>query len=111
MKMIKDKKGFEICNHLYEYGNGFHITFKNGVTVSVQFARGMYCDNRDDDVLGYGNENHPSYGKECKSDNAEVMILSGEGVTLPEHKYTEDVMSCVTPEELVDILKWARSIR
>ena len=25
---------------------GFHITFENGWTVSVQFGRGNYCDNR-----------------------------------------------------------------
>jgi hypothetical protein len=27
-----------------EFNNGFHITFSNGVTVSVQFSRINYCD-------------------------------------------------------------------
>jgi hypothetical protein len=29
--------------------NGFHITFENGWTVSVQFGRGNYCANRNPD--------------------------------------------------------------
>ena len=30
-----------------EYDNaGFHITFKNGWTVSVQFGQGNYCENK-----------------------------------------------------------------
>lgn len=28
---------------------GFHITFANGNTVSVQFGRGNYCDNSTND--------------------------------------------------------------
>jgi|SoimicMinimDraft_3_1059731.scaffolds.fasta_scaffold470713_2 hypothetical protein len=31
------------------YQQGFHIKFDNGWTVSVQFGRGNYCENRDDD--------------------------------------------------------------
>ena len=27
-------------------GKGFHIKFKNGVTLSTQFGFGNYCDNR-----------------------------------------------------------------
>lgn len=27
-----------------EYNNGFHITFENGYTVSVQFGKGNYSD-------------------------------------------------------------------
>lgn len=34
--------GFRITDN-----RGFHITFENGVTVSVQFGPGNYCDNYD----------------------------------------------------------------
>ena len=34
--------GFQICDD-----KGFHITFENGWTVSVQFGSGNYCDNYD----------------------------------------------------------------
>ena len=30
-----------------EYNNGFHITFKNGYTISVQFGKGNYADKGD----------------------------------------------------------------
>ena len=38
---------------------GFHITFDNGWTVSVQFGRGNYCANRNNpiwDVSGSGSK-------------------------------------------------------
>ena len=31
-------------------GKGFSITFKNGITASVQFGRGNYCENRNKDL-------------------------------------------------------------
>lgn len=37
--------GFSICA-----GKGFHLTFENGWTVSVQFGGGNYCANHDEDV-------------------------------------------------------------
>jgi hypothetical protein len=30
-----------------ELAKGFHMTFENGVTISVQFGNNNYCDNRD----------------------------------------------------------------
>ena len=33
-------------------GKGFHITFKNGWTVSVQFGGGNYADNYDAEIGG-----------------------------------------------------------
>jgi len=39
MKQTKNKS-FSISNN-----KGFHITFENGWTVSVQFGAGNYCDN------------------------------------------------------------------
>lgn len=36
---------------------GFHITFENNWTVSVQFGGGNYCDNYDE---RYGNPAKPS---------------------------------------------------
>jgi hypothetical protein len=32
---------------------GFHITFKNGVTVSVQFGWGNYCGDYPEDITKY----------------------------------------------------------
>ena len=38
--------GFKIRND-----SGFHITFDNGWTVSVQFGGGNYCDNYNHDIM------------------------------------------------------------
>ena len=35
--------GFRICGN-----KGFHVTFANGYTVSVQFGPGNFCENRDE---------------------------------------------------------------
>lgn len=53
---------------------GFHLSFDNGITVSVQFGRGNYCDNYT--VGGWEGPVEPS-------SNAEVMVWDREGKTLP----------------------------
>lgn len=42
-------------------GKGFHITFANGWTVSVQFGPGNYSSNRDDAAVFSGE-----YKDECR---------------------------------------------
>lgn len=56
--------GFKICDQ-----KGFHITFENGWTVSVQFGRGNYCDNYD----------HPGYeGAVPQSSDAEIAAWNAK---------------------------------
>lgn len=62
---------------------GYHMTFDNGYTVSVQFGRGNYCDNR------YG-EATPSV---CK--NAEVLAWDAEGEEVGEP------IGWLTPDEVL----------
>lgn len=60
-------------------GKGFHITFENGYTVSVQFGMANYCENRNFDIR-YENwrEEEVSAG-ERGSSNAEVAIMDNKG--------------------------------
>ena len=56
-------------------GKGFHLTFKNGYTISVQFGPGNYCEN----------ENHfVAIDADCASSNAEIAVWSStdEMITL-----------------------------
>ncbi len=72
-------------------GKGFHMTFANGYTVSVQFGHGNYCTNR------YGNDGD-------KSANAEVAAWSayvGERVKLGEN---HDVVGWQTPDQVLAIM-------
>jgi hypothetical protein len=72
-------------------GRGFHMTFANGYTISVQFGEGNYCTNR------YGNDGD-------KSANAEVAAWSdcgGEWVKLGEN---DDVIGWQTPDQVLAIM-------
>ena len=70
--MKSTKSGFQTNQN-----KGFHITFENGWTVSVQFGRGNYSDNYDWQGAGYEgpveNEQAP------KSRTAEVAIWPNGG--------------------------------
>jgi len=76
-------------------GKGFHVSFENGWTVSVQFGGGNYCDNYDDGI-----------GREVKSNpstTAEVAILSpsGELIELPDG---DTVLGWQTPAQVLSLL-------
>jgi hypothetical protein len=60
--------GFRICRN-----KGFHITFENGWTISVQFGPGNYCGNRD---LPFSRD----YAEEVPhSSTAEIALIDPEG--------------------------------
>ncbi len=48
--MNKNDPGFRITS-----AKGFHITFSNGWTISVQFGPGNYCENYYADISREGN--------------------------------------------------------
>ena len=90
-------------------GRGFHFTFPNGITVSVQFGGGNYCEHYDDDILEWAQ----SKGKgTIESHDAEVAIWKkgGEWIT---HEYNGDdqVIGYQSFEEVWKILKWAEAYK
>ena len=82
---------------------GFHITFENGLTVSVQWGAGNYCDNH-----FYCDFSHT---KDMESNTAEVAVWSNER-WLNANDFTgeevcdscDDVVGYLTPEQVVDLL-------
>ena len=87
-------------------GKGFHITFPNGITVSVQFGAGNYCDNYYSDWSEKGT---------IESNDAEVAMWKegGEWVTKEyigkeDH---DDVIGYQSIEEVWNILKWAEEYK
>ena len=86
---------------------GFQITFDNGVTVSVQFGYGDYCNNRlpNTRILFY------TEGQKCE--NAEVAIWNAD--TWITKKYdpdlTDDVIGHVPPDEIAKIIAWAQAYK
>ena len=84
---------------------GFQITFENGLTASVQWGAGNYCDNhmpKDGDF---------SWSKDAESNTAEVAVFNERDrfmpvdVFIPEGVSSSDVVAgYLTPEQIVDFL-------
>ena len=84
---------------------GFHITFRNGVTVSVQFGGGNYCQNYDDAIVS----NLP---KGAESIDAEIAIWDKNGKWLTKEfrpNINDDVIGRVLPDEVLKALNWAEA--
>lgn len=84
---------------------GFHMTFENGLTASVQWGRGNYCENHFNENLGFcGN------GPDAHSNDAEVAIIyKGDlidiGNFLPEHcSHDGTVAGWLSPEDVLYFL-------
>ena len=86
---------FEIC-----MGKGFHITYKNGYTVSVQFGGGNYCTNRDLPIEDWDKPVPPS-------DTAETALMTKDGFV----KYQgDDVQGHMSPSEVLKLMVYAESL-
>jgi len=57
---------------------GFHVSFDNGYTISVQFGYGNYCSNR-----------RSEQGGDLVSDDAEIAVLNGDGNFIPLSEYDD----------------------
>jgi hypothetical protein len=78
---------FEAFND--EWRKGFHVKFANGWTVSVQFGRGNYCENR------CANKN--------TSSDAEIAAWNKEGKW---YRFDgDDVKGYCKPEEVVQFMQ------
>jgi hypothetical protein len=82
---------------------GFHITFENGYTVSVQFGPGNYCDNYNR-AIGKDDEECGMEG--CA--NAECAIWAKDGNMIKHRLFDGDSVSHLsTPNEILKLLNWA----
>jgi hypothetical protein len=91
---MKNDPGFRICD-----GKGFHMTFANGWTISVQFGPGNYCGNYN---LPYGSLRPTELPP---SATAEIAIFNSEGEWFD---FGDDkVKGYVTPD---DVLKFMNKI-
>lgn len=79
-------EGFKITQ-----GKGFHIEFKNGWVVSVQFGFGNYCENRMEQDNKEDNK-----GMSCS--NAEVWAWK------EKQNYPKDPKGWLSPEEVLKFI-------
>jgi hypothetical protein len=87
---------------------GFHLTFNNGLTISVQIGVGNYCNNQNHS-LDYDFEQKQAI---TKCDNAEIAIWDNNNVWF---KFDNDtVKGWVNTEEVgiwIDRVRRAKSIK
>lgn len=83
---------------------GFHITFDNGLSASVQWGAGNYCDNHFPADMDF------SFSKDAESNTAEVAVFKGNDFAnidefLPEGVDSDGtVAGYLTPEQVVSFL-------
>jgi len=97
---------FQICQ-----GKGFKLTI-DGITLSVQFGMGNYCEKRDY-AIGRGKEKEKE--TDCwESTNAEIAVWDESNVWITKRvvkdvlKETlgDEVMGWVTPYQVGKIIAW-----
>jgi hypothetical protein len=85
---------------------GFHITFENGVTVSVQFHPGTHTDNYDEILTSNQDRRY------WASKTAEVMAWDANQETITKALTNDEddaVAGYQTPDQVLAILNRARN--
>ena len=93
---------------------GFQMTFANGITASVQWGVGNYCDNH------FPEDRDFSCSKDAKSTNAEVACwrdgardfsIIHDIVPKEMDNPWDDVIGWLTTEEVLDFLNACRNYK
>ena len=94
-------------------GKGFHITFENGYTVSVQFGWGNYCEKRDMADLSFlkggtdaVRERDRKHGVDGCA-NAETAVWGPDGDMIRRGDNGDEVQGWQTPADVLRLLNWA----
>lgn len=91
-------------------GKGFKMTFKNGITISVQFGIGNYCEN-------YIHLTKNKMNEVCCED-AEIGIWDKDGIWITRIAYREinnvencfdDVIGNLNCEQVAQFILWCAS--
>ena len=84
---------------------GFHMTFENGLTVSVQWGAGNYCDNH------FPEDRDFTFSKDAESDTAEVAVIDPRGKFIDPQKFFDYeinsdgmVAGWLDPSQVVELL-------
>ena len=87
-----------------KHNSNFHITFENGITVSILISFGSYSDNHDGDI---GTELDQ---RRMISSNAELAAWKPDGAFITKDirpDAGDDVLGWQTPEQILDFLNKA----
>lgn len=94
-------------------GKGFHMTFANGHTVSVQFGPGNYCGEYPNTGLDFDAPAKAVLAREdWTSHDAEVASWNRKGQWTTQDYFKDcgdDVKGYVSPDEVQGFIAWAAS--
>ena len=99
---MKTTPGFKILDN-----KGFHITFANGVCVSVQFGGGNYCQNYDAEIDSLRTEG-------MRSPDAELAMWDGDGNWITQEydpSQSDSVIGQVVASDVLKALIWAEAYK
>ena len=82
-------------------GKGFHITFENGCTASVQFGEGNYCENR--------YYEGPT-GNRISSNNAEIAAWNADGDWITPEGFDFNGDSVIGYAKPAEVLRFINAI-
>ena len=85
--------------------NGFWMTFENGLSVSVQWGHGNYCDNR------FNNTDTESNTAGVAVFNEKMEFINANDFVPDECQSLDDVCGYMTPEQVVDFLYAVRTAK
>lgn len=88
-------------------GKGFHVSFDNGYTVSVQFGTFNYCDNRDHNIGYSATAESEAAEKGCI--NAETAVWGPDGAMIQFPDDSDQVQGWQTVAQVLARLNWAAS--
>lgn len=84
---------------------GFHMTFPNGLTVSVQWGAGNYCDNH------FPEDKDFTFSKDAESNTAEVAVIRPDGEFIDPQQFLDydihtdgEVAGWLDPSQVADLL-------
>ena len=89
---------------------GFQVSFDNGLTVSVMFGAGNYCEHH------FNEEVEPGFGATVKvwsehnSVSAEIAVVDSNGTFVTEFPGCSEGHQCkgwITPDEMLAVMNWA----
>jgi hypothetical protein len=88
-------KGFGVSQ-----GKGFHMTFSNGWTVSVQWGPGNYCSNHNVEFEAWMDKLRKKREVNLEADSAEVAAWNGNGCWYKWGEY-QSVKGWLKPDDVL----------
>ncbi len=95
-----------------DYGRGFHLTFANGFTASVQWGKDNYCENREPYNIDKFIQEIMHGGASCI--DAEVACVTKEGYLIDLDDYQnnkhEQVLGYLSTDEVLQFMSWVANL-